>query len=442
MSTYPTRAARRRTAPAARKQPSSRPAPLPAAAPNEAPGLGLVDLAGITVRLRSLRTRPGAFTAAFDAARTRPGYGHCLCTDPPRKLVIRRAQHRFYLASWPGDGANHAAGCTFHSSQHPSPGSPSSKPAISDNAQGARVHLRVALELRTSQRVGHEAASNPSSRAAGTSRTTLLALLHLLWERAGLTLYQPHDPHNRWSSCHDRLIAALGDMTVNGRRLDQVLHVVPPYRPGAPDSFTAFFRARLTAQGSSVRRGLLLGEVKEIAATGHGHRLHLRHQGQPLLFTNAQMSALRRSHPTVFAAAGAPGSRRIMLALLERSVRGVVTVHTAAAMLTNHTYLPADSSYEVVMADRLIAAGRTIRKPVRYQGEEEVFPDFVLPDDDPPTYVEVFGVRGRERYEQRKHAKKRYYLARGIPVIAWTVGTEPPLIPGRPALPGKESGPL
>ncbi len=89
-------------------------------------------------------------------------------------------------------------------------------------------------------------------------------------------------------------------------------------------------------------------------------------------------------------------------------------------MLTNRTYLPADSSHEVRMADALLAAGRHVLKPLRYQGQA-VFPDFVLVDREPAAYVEVYGIIGREDYEQRKREKQRYYQRESIPVIEWTV---------------------
>lgn len=71
-------------------------------------------------------------------------------------------------------------------------------------------------------------------------------------------------------------------------------------------------------------------------------------------------------------------------------------------MLTSGAYLPADSSHEVAMADWLVAHGRSLTKPWRYDpcgcsdsASTRVFPDFVLTDTDPATVVEVWVIVGR-----------------------------------------------
>jgi hypothetical protein len=83
-----------------------------------------------------------------------------------------------------------------------------------------------------------------------------------------------------------------------------------------------------------------------------------------------------------------------------------------AAMLTT-TWIPADSSYEVRMADALVAACREFTKPLRYDSVADVFPNFVLTDTDPTTFVEIWGIQGREKYENRKREKWASYRKSG-----------------------------
>jgi len=110
----------------------------------------------------------------------------------------------------------------------------------------------------------------------------------------------------------------------------------------------------------------------------------------------------------------------VVLCLIERSPRGYPLTVELAAMLTTASYLPVDSSHEARMADALAAAGRTFVKPLRYD-RGAVFPDFVLVDQEPETYVEVWGVRGREDYETRKRAKQAYYRTSGRVLLEWDV---------------------
>jgi len=96
-------------------------------------------------------------------------------------------------------------------------------------------------------------------------------------------------------------------------------------------------------------------------------------------------------------------------------------------MITTRQYVSADSSYEVVMGHHLVGAGRSFTKPVLYEGGA-VFPDFILTDTTPPTFIEVYGVRGRESYEQRRREKQAHYAAEGIPIVEWDGTGAPPAL--------------
>jgi hypothetical protein len=104
----------------------------------------------------------------------------------------------------------------------------------------------------------------------------------------------------------------------------------------------------------------------------------------------------------------------------------VLKVVEAAFMLTNRNYIPVESSYELRMADALADAGRRLIKPLRWDRSDELFPDFVLTDTEPPTFVEVYGVQGRVSYEIRKQIKQVKYQQQGRAVIAWEVAQEMP----------------
>jgi hypothetical protein len=158
-----------------------------------------------------------------------------------------------------------------------------------------------------------------------------------------------------------------------------------------------------------------------LCTTNYGVRIRLIHQLAPLYASTQLMDRARRSYPSAFSdRAGQSDRRQVVLCLIERSRHGYPTVIDVAAMLTTASHLPADSSHEAEMADALAAAGRAFVKPLHYDGTE-VFPDFVLVDVDPETYVEVWGVRGRESYEARKRAKQSFYREAGRALLEWDV---------------------
>ncbi|WP_246873071.1 DUF1173 family protein [Pantoea ananatis] len=63
-----------------------------------------------------------------------------------------------------------------------------------------------------------------------------------------------------------------------------------------------------------------------------------------------------------------------------------------------------------MVEDRLWQEKRAIIKPLRYNGEEDLFPDFVLKDVPgvDALHMEVFGMN-TPKYLQRKQEKTAYY---------------------------------
>lgn len=248
----------------------------------------------------------------------------------------------------------------------------------------------------------------------------LLGLLHFLWESARLNVWHPRERQRTWRTCRSLLDEQAGDWWVNRLPLADSLWIVPAFQPEHADRVNAAWD-RYLARLSTRRRGLVLGEIRAVEPTSHGVRMRLAHQRAPLYASTPLMDRARRSHSSAFGGrAGQAGRRRVVLCLVERSRGGYPVIVDLVAMLTTDSYLPADSSHEAEMATALVAAGRAFVKPLHYDGGE-VFPDFVLIDDDPETYVEVWGVHGRESYEVRKRAKQAFYRDSGRALLEWDV---------------------
>ncbi|MFI7642975.1 DUF1173 family protein [Nonomuraea sp. NPDC049400] len=400
-----------------------------------AAGTPLVELAGQRVSLTSLRRVPERFSSLFGAAKAGVGYGLCLCSTPPLRLVIRAGKGRYHLAGWPGEGDQHATGCDFHKLLQVSGRSAYTAGAIEETEQGTRVRLAVPLHLRSGRAA---AARTPppdlDSVPSATRRSVgLLGLLHLVWQDAGLSEWREPGQCRTWVDCHRALSHEVATCAVSDVPLSAVLHLVPPYRPEtARATALAFdrFCGELGTSGRTTRRGLILGEIRLIEPTPYGYRIALRHQRTPV-FSDAQLlDRVARSYRAAFSASLPEQSRRIVLAVVERTGRGYLRVVDMVAMLTNAQYLPAESSHEVRLTDHLVAAGRAFVKPLRYEAGAAVFPDFILVDVDPRVYVEVYGVQGQQAYEDHKRDKRAYYAAAGIPVLEWEVGDPLPDLPG------------
>lgn len=93
----------------------------------------------------------------------------------------------------------------------------------------------------------------------------------------------------------------------------------------------------------------------------------------------------------------------------ERDGRQSANVIGAALMAVTQQWIPTESSHERVIAEKLVSEGRSFNKPLLYNEEDDVFPDFVLTDcaiGEVP--MEVFG-RDDECYLKRKAGKTAYY---------------------------------
>lgn len=402
-----------------------------------------VQLADQIVPLSALRSDPDRFAQLFIRARAEVGHAVCQCrVDEPARLVIRCRSGRYHLAVWPDRGHEHAPHCVWY---RPDPALSGLSSVIAGNAivttdYGTSLRLATPLTTRPSQ-PGVLAAPMEGDQADVESGhvLTLLAVTHYLWERARLSLWSPHDGQRTWRTCHARLLPEAQECSVNGQNLGDALYIVPPFEPAAAERNAEqwdFFAAGLGQHRhrGSRRRGLVLGEIRCLDATEYGICLRLAHHRAPLFASHGLVDRARRSYRSAFSETNTGGHRVAML-LVDRSPRGYTIAMDMAVVLTSAAYIPVESHYERRMADALVGAGRVFVKPLHYQRSDEVFPDFVLLDTTPPTYVEVWGIQGRERYEQRKQTKKNYYRTCGKTLLEWDVGQPLPTISQRAVAP-------
>lgn len=387
---------------------------------------GRVRLGGRAVPLAQLREHAGEYAALFSRAKAETGHAECLCRTPTLRLVIRCSRAgRYHLAGWPGDGERHEAACPFHKLAPGLSGREAySAEAIREGDNGVSIRLDTALARSLTEPTG---AKTSGEHQEGRARRTvgLLGLLHWLWEESQLTAWHPRWRRRNWWICHARLCEQIEGCSINQDPASTALHIVPPFHPDTAERSTAAFeafKARLGRHGLKEHRGLILGEIKAVTPTQYGVRYALAHQRAPLFASAALDQRVRRSYRPAFAqAATEHDSRRVGLFLVELSPKGHLTIVDMAAMLLNRLYIPADSSHEVVMANALADSGRAFIKPVRYDGTDAVFPDFVLTDVAPHAYVEVYGIHGRESYDRRKRDKQAHYQRQGAELIEWDV---------------------
>lgn len=384
-----------------------------------------------THTLIDVQENPARHVARLERARVTPGYAVCLCktTDDPLRLVIRRYGRLYHLAGWPEDGHRHSPACTFYKdpgAQSRAAGNDSSA-AIVTTPIGINAKLDIALTQRD---VSSGARGNPGARPPTRSRrsATLLAFLQALWMAARLNRWSGGVSSRHWGSCNAMLLTELGDAVINGEPAQKVLHVMRRYEEADRATINAEFDAFLDdiAITSGVsRRGLMVGEVNELARTQFGYSLSLRQSARKYYGSTELVEHAEKSFAPAWRALGDRSARVLAILLVERTPKGHLRMVDVAAMLCSTAFLPCDSIYEVALANRLVAEHRAFDKPMRTAEGDDMLPDFQLTDTTPHYHIEVYGMNGLPAYEARKQTKRELRRQRGIPAIEWDVDTTP-----------------
>jgi hypothetical protein len=234
-------------------------------------------------------------------------------------------------------------------------------------------------------------------------------------------------PRN-WSACWSQLTTELADCKINGKAGDAYLHVMERWDPTRKADILAgleAFHERLSPSAGDSPRGILIGELDSHGDSQYGGWIVLRQSRARYFMGRALYDHFKKSHSLPLSGVGSDDRRGIAILAIEKSSKGYLTVVDLAAMLANRQFLPCDSSYEVQMADLLVAAGRSFQKPLRHTDRAAVHPDFVLTDTAPETVIEVLGMVGNAAYDVRLAEKRRHYEAQATPLIEWTPTAAP-----------------
>ncbi len=356
------------------------------------------------------------------------GQVHCLCRGEiqgaERQLSVRMRGDTYFLARYPLSRAEHDPECRW------ALGDEGSGSGNGGDADELRVSLPVGRSLRERPEKKEEspdAGKRKGTRSGTRPRsTTLLGLFLWLFDEAELTWWHPGF-HNRRSESvsMSRIRRAAERIKWAGRSIAEGL-VIAPAGSWSREAW-GFQRARNreALQGALERKervlviAELLGGPEPLRSSPKVRRLPVLSSPYPIgadpMGEPELMEELRRRFPTAWAELNRPvRTRRVWLigAAEPRSRDGrpsaTLWLKTASLAMTTAQYIPVDSEYEAVLAERLVREGRAFRKPVRFDGSEDTLPDFELRDLDPPMPLEVFGMSTGPYLEARARKTAHY----------------------------------
>jgi hypothetical protein len=270
----------------------------------------------------------------------------------------------------------------------------------------------------------------------------LSGVLAHLWELARLNSWAP-DWKRDWWRVQRQIMRVAGTTDVYARLLSDVMYVPPAYRrelAALIDAGWMAFCDGMLRTGTEIPQRLILGEIKSIEETPHGHRMHLRHQAAPLYLSDEVRAAMFERHGRALSSIGRQmphPSRVVVLAQVELSrAKSYLRVVDAAVQLCSELWIPCATGYEVALANTLTSAGRAFERPMRLHDQDTALPDFVLRDTgDKPTALQILSVEALP-YLERKLMLRAQLRDAGFDVWTWRVSESaapPPLRPARNA---------
>ncbi len=315
---------------------------------------------------------PDAIAVAY-RDRVRP---LCLCRQPGIPMYVAAMGEQHVIKRMPLSGGQHDPACDSYEPPVDLSGlGPLMGSAIRLDPDSGMAALRLEFSLT---RTGSRAAPTPgvsetTSVKSEARRLSLRALLHLLWNEAGLTKWTSAWAGRRhWWNIRWHLLEAARTMLVKGAPLSEVLLVPEPFRAEQRD---AIEQRRATAlsvikqQKTGPRKLMVLvGEVKEFQAARGGHRLVVKHlPGFPFLLDDrAWVRVQARFEAELALWAANDASHLIAVASFGLNAAGLAIVEEIALMVVAENWIPYESAQELRLVEALARLREQSIKGLRF----------------------------------------------------------------------------
>jgi Protein of unknown function (DUF1173) len=179
------------------------------------------------------------------------------------------------------------------------------------------------------------------------------------------------------------LLGALGDGKLNGKPIQEVLHVMRRYEESEQAAIKAefeLFLSRIQTTPAASDRGIVVAELKSVDPSKYGHVVKIRQTFESFFASKDLIEKTAKSFRHAWPLIRNADARVVAILVIERTKDGNLRVIDIAAQLCSKALIPCDSGYEVAIANRLVAERRRFTKPMRLEGEDVLLPDFILSD--------------------------------------------------------------
>jgi hypothetical protein len=337
----------------------------------------------------------------------------------PKRLAVKyyEGADRYSLARFSRSGSQHSQRCQYYSAGAAQSGQGAYGAGVIDERPDGSVKIRLEIGVVERPETGPADPDSPrSNRQPSAKRASmkLLGLLHYLWEEARLNEWKRSFASARNASGAYRWINNAADNVWVGHFKLVDLVLLPAFRSDSREAERN--RARAAAALEAKHRMLIIAPLaaytpEQADAMTRQLKIGAFH-GMPLTFMPGGLweSTVRRFPNAIAGWRDGHGAVAIAQVELKQGRSGLIaSVIDLALMTVTPEFIPVESSYERVVANLLVAQGRSFTKPLRYDaGADKVLPDFILMDTRKEIPLEVFG-RDDADYLKRKEAKTALY---------------------------------
>lgn len=337
----------------------------------------------------------------------------CMCLGSGDKLLAVRyyeTSDSYGLARYPNTGEAHQRDCRFYALNPQKSGLSSYQKGVVDERPDGTIKVSLAIGMTVKvpmPPVSANAVSLPRGHRASQRSMQLLGLLHFLWDSAGLNVWWPAMQGKRTvGTVTYRLNESAENIFVGQTKLSDVL-LTPAYSATGRDALRNTKRVATAIANRS--RLIVIAPLASYKEEPRMLRVSGFH-GIPFLDVSTAMWKSAADRFSLAASAWRDGQQVIVIAQCEPNAQSkAANVVGLALMQVNSSWIPVESSYELVIADKLVAEERAFLKPLRYDAGQSAFhPDFILLDTEAEAPMEVFG-RTDVAYTHRMQEKVEYF---------------------------------
>jgi hypothetical protein len=369
-----------------------------------------------------------------------PERPRCMCIRGGLEMYI--AKHRFFIVKrMPETGSLHSPMCPSYEPEAEVSGLGELIGGAVINRSPECVELRVDFPLARARgrTMGERQRPAPGDVSTSRQRMSLRAVMHFLFERAGLNRWYPAMAGKRNQGVlHKYLTEAAEEVTTKGLRLSERLYVPEPFSESTYEQTAERRRRKLAVLKSGedaqqLKMALVLGEFKGSESADIGRKLWIKHMPDaPLLIDTKAWERIVRLYGGVFQARDADTMHKprvVVGALIYAKAEHMYQVDTASFMLTTDQWIPIDGLHEIDLISRLVEQKRRFIKPLRYDAiSAAVFPNALLLDaGDRPVPLHVVSPFSDPK---ERAAKEKVLKANNQAVWIWHTTASMPPLPG------------